>query len=153
MPVYRGARERHQLGAFLGGAAEIEAQFHQPAERRPFLRDLVDGAVEIDPIGVTFADPGQLVAKRREHLSAASLLAEHGASLVGQNLPHQTGAEGHEMLAIVELGRLVSSEAEIELVNQPGCRYRKAVLPAQLAAGVRAQGIVNKRHQPLPCLA
>jgi hypothetical protein len=87
--------------------------------------------------------------------AGATLLGVVGTREIDQDLPHQTGRKGEEMLAIlpVHLSTTVSDQPDIRFVDERGgLQHVTASLFGQLDVGDPVEFRVNQRREPFECL-
>ena len=118
MSFHRRRREIHRLRSFFDGKTAEKSQLDNAALLRIKFGQFVQSVVESDHVDAPGLERQSVI--QRQSVASIPLGGIAAARVLDQNLPHQLGADGQEMLAVLELSCPLFLQAQIRLVHQGG---------------------------------
>ena len=147
MPLDRAWRKIQRPRSFFDGEAAEKSQLHNATLLLIEFRQFLESVVERHHINVAGFELKRVIQRQPE--SAIALGGIPAARVLDQNLPHQLGADGHEMITILKWSCALFFQAQISLVHQGGALQgvARAFLP-QVMMRDPSQLVINQRKRP-----
>jgi hypothetical protein len=124
----RPRRKLQDFGDILNAKAPEELHFHDLALAFVLLRQAVEGLIECEQFGWFLLNENKSVLKRNRFARTSALERSVVASVVNQNLTHESGSDGNEVGTILPFRLTSTCHAQKRLVNQR-CRLEGVVAP------------------------